>query len=49
MIVDVTITKNRLKLKTSVDMDIAMGQQVWLEVMNNKMHLFNRKTREAYF
>ena len=49
MIVDVTIPKNRLKLKTSVDTDIAMGQQVWLEVKKKKMHLFNRKTRETYF
>jgi len=49
MIVDVTIPKNKLKLKTSVDLDISMGNKVWLEVMKNKMHLFNRETQKAYF
>ncbi len=49
MIVDVTIPKNKLKLKTSVDLDIRMGDKVWLEAMKNKIHLFNRKTQQAYF
>jgi hypothetical protein len=47
--VDVTLPKNKLKLKTSVDLDIRMGDKVWLEAMKNKIHLFNRKTQQAYF
>lgn len=49
MIVDVTIPNNKLKLKTSVDLDIKMGGRVWLEVIKKKMHLFNKKTEAAYF
>jgi len=48
MIVDVEIPKNKLKLKTSVDRDIEMGNRVWLDVMKNKIHLFNRETEKAY-
>ena len=49
MIVDVTIPNNKLKLKTSVDLDIRMGNKVWLEAMKNKIHLFSRETQKAYF
>lgn len=49
MIVDIEIPKNKLKLKTSVDRDIKMGERVWLDVMKHKMHLFNRETEKAYF
>ncbi len=49
MIVDIEIPNNKLKLKISVDRDIKTGDKIWLEVMKNKMHLFNRETEKAYF
>jgi multiple sugar transport system ATP-binding protein len=49
MIVDIEIPNNKLKLKVSVDHDIKMGDKIWLDVMKNKMHLFNRETEKAYF
>lgn len=49
MIVDVTVQSDQLKLKTSVDFDIGMGDTVWLGVKKEKIHLFNRESQEAYF
>lgn len=49
MIVDVTVLHDQLKLKTSVDFDIGMGDTVWLGVKKEKIHLFNRKNEMAYF
>jgi multiple sugar transport system ATP-binding protein len=47
MIVDIKISKNKLKLKTSVDNDIKAGDKIWLDVMKKKMHLFNRETEKS--
>jgi multiple sugar transport system ATP-binding protein len=47
MIVDIEISKNKLKLKTSVDNDIKAGDKIWLDVMKKKMHLFNRETEKS--
>jgi multiple sugar transport system ATP-binding protein len=49
MVVDVTVQSDQLKLKTSVDFDIGMGDTVWLGVKKEKIHLFNRESQEAYF
>ena len=49
MIVDVTVREDQIKLKTSVDLDIGMGDAVWLGVKKEKIHLFNRKNELAYF
>ena len=49
MIVDVVVRDLKLKLKTSVDFRISMGDKVWLEVKKNKMHLFDRETQKAFF
>jgi multiple sugar transport system ATP-binding protein len=49
MIVDVTVQDDQVKLKTSVDLDIRMGDTVWLGIKKEKIHLFNRKSERAYF
>jgi multiple sugar transport system ATP-binding protein len=49
MIVDVTVQKSKLKLKTSIDFDIRMGDKIWLGVNKDKIHLFNQETQIAYF
>ena len=49
MIVDVTVADAKLKLKTSVDLEITMGDKIWLGVQKKKMHLFDRKTESSYF
>lgn len=49
MIVDVTIEKNKLKLKTSIDTAIKMKDKIWLEVKKKKMHLFDKVSTKAFF
>jgi len=49
MIVDVTVQDDQVKLKTSVDLDIGMGDTVWLGVKKEKIHLFNRQSEKTYF
>ncbi len=49
MILDVTIAKTKLKLKTSADFQARMGDKIWLEVNKKKMHLFDAETTKAFF
>lgn len=49
MIIDLTVQKDRLKLRSHADMDLRMGDKVWLDINKKKMHLFNKSTEEAYF
>lgn len=48
-IVDVVINQAKVKLKTSVDLQVKMGETVWLTVNKKKMHLFNKQDGIAYF
>ncbi len=49
MIVDVIIENTKAKLKTSVDIDVKMGDKIWLQIQSKKMHLFEKKTEKALF
>ncbi len=48
-IVDVVINQAKVKLKTSVDVQVKMGETVWLTINKKKMHLFNKEDGIAYF
>ena len=48
-IVDVVINQAKVKLKTSVDVQVNMGEIVWLTIHKKKMHLFNKEDGIAYF
>ncbi len=49
MIIDLTVQGVKLKLRTRADLNLRMGDKVWLDINKQKMHLFNKETEEAYF
>ena len=47
-IVDVTVNGTKVKIRAPLELDVRMGDKVWLQVDKNKMHLFDRQSEVAY-
>lgn len=47
VIIDVKVGDSLIKVRTSADFDVNIGEKVWIEFEKDKMHIFDKKTEKA--
>ena len=47
VVIEVEVKEHHVKVVTSVDYEVAMGQEVWLRFNTNKLHLFDSESSDS--